>query len=327
MVRRNYPRSGSLGYRPRKRAKRELARFRTWPSGESVGLLGFAGYKVGMTHFIGVDGRKTSPTTGMDVSIPVTVLAVPPMKVFAMRTYKQDDTCIRTFKDFISPKVDKFLRRKLNSLKQGKEPDFKVLEGQNISDVTLLLHTQPFMTSTGSKKPQIIELGISGSNVEEKLTYAKEMLGKEINASDVFAENDYIDAKAVTTGKGMQGPMKRFGVARQRHKASKIRIVGSIGPWHPAAVMWSVPRPGQMGYHTRTDLNKKIIKMGTDGKEITPAGGFLTYGVANGPYIALAGSVPGPVNRVIGLRKSIRPPLKENVVLSEITYVSKKSQQ
>ena len=62
MVRRYQPRSGSLGYRPRKRAKRELARFRNWPSVDSAGLLGFAGYKAGMTHIVGVDGRKTAPT-------------------------------------------------------------------------------------------------------------------------------------------------------------------------------------------------------------------------------------------------------------------------
>lgn len=35
-----------------------------------------------------------------------------------------------------------------------------------------------------------------------------------------------------------------------------------IGAWHPARVAFSVARAGQKGYHHRTEINKKIYKIG-----------------------------------------------------------------
>jgi large subunit ribosomal protein L3 len=83
---------------------------------------------------------------------------------------------------------------------------------------------------------------------------------------------------------------------------------------------------GQMGYHQRTEVNKRIIKMGNDGKEVTPRGGFLRYGVLKGDYVVLAGSVPGPTKRLIRLRQPIRPP-RTVVGQIAVTYVSTASQQ
>ena len=72
------------------------------------------------------------------------------------------------------------------------------------------------------------------------------------------------------------------------------------------------------GYHHRTELNKKIyrIGLGTDDgnastesditkKTITPMGGFPHYGIVKNDYLMLKGSIPGTKKRVITLRKSL----------------------
>ncbi|EQD80476.1 hypothetical protein B1A_00852, partial [mine drainage metagenome] len=47
----HHPRRGSIGYYPRKRAKKMQGSIRSWPEIEgNPKLQAFAGYKVGMTH-------------------------------------------------------------------------------------------------------------------------------------------------------------------------------------------------------------------------------------------------------------------------------------
>lgn len=88
--------------------------------------------------------------------------------------------------------------------------------------------------------------------------------------------------------------------------------------WHPSKVMFSVARAGQNGYHHRTELNKKIYRIGkaedeangsTDfditPKTITPMGGFVRYGVVNNDFVMIKGSCPGVRKRVLTLRKSL----------------------
>lgn len=48
---------------------------------------------------------------------------------------------------------------------------------------------------------------------------------------------------------------------RKTHKG--LRKVACIGAWHPARVSFSVARGGQKGYHHRTEINKKIYRIGT----------------------------------------------------------------
>ncbi len=47
---------------------------------------------------------------------------------------------------------------------------------------------------------------------------------------------------------------------RKTHKG--LRKVACIGAWHPARVGFSVARAGQKGYHHRTEINKKIYRIG-----------------------------------------------------------------
>ena len=81
MAKAHAPRHGSMQFWPRKRAQREHARVRSWPSANSEAgkPVGFAGYKVGMSHIIVSDNRKNAKTKGMDLMLPVTVIECPPL--------------------------------------------------------------------------------------------------------------------------------------------------------------------------------------------------------------------------------------------------------
>jgi large subunit ribosomal protein L3e len=47
---------------------------------------------------------------------------------------------------------------------------------------------------------------------------------------------------------------------RKTHKG--LRKVACIGAWHPSRVQYTVARAGQKGYHHRTEMNKKIYRIG-----------------------------------------------------------------
>jgi large subunit ribosomal protein L3 len=147
-------------------------------------------------------------------------------------------------------------------------------------------------------------------------------MGQEIRVRDIFQSGQYLDAIAVTKGKGFQGVVKRFGVSKLPHKSRKrIRAVGTLGPWHPARITYTVPRAGQMGYHQRTEFNKRILKIGEKSDDITPSGGFAHYGSIRSDFLLLDGSIPGPTKRLIRLRTPCRSkPVPEKA--PEIVYIS-----
>ena len=88
----NAPKRGSLAYLPRGRASRPIGRIRYWPEvKEGPILLGFAGYKAGMTYAIVVDDEPGSPNFGKEIVQPVTVIDAPPMYVAAVRAYTKDE--------------------------------------------------------------------------------------------------------------------------------------------------------------------------------------------------------------------------------------------
>src|SRR4030065_2218364 len=83
------PKHGSLAYLPRKRAKAPVARIRYWPKLDAATprLLGFTGYKAGMTYIFTIEDRKRSPHFGKEVMRAVTVLETPPILISGIRTY------------------------------------------------------------------------------------------------------------------------------------------------------------------------------------------------------------------------------------------------
>lgn len=178
------------------------------------------------------------------------------------------------------------------------------------------------------KKPDITEIEIGGGNAQQQIEFAKQLLGKTATPEEMFKDGQHVDVAAVTTGKGFQGPVKRWGVTILQAKGRKTkRGIATLGPWNPHHIMYSVPRAGQMGYHQRIEFNKRILKIGKDGKEVTVKGGFLRYGNVRGPYILMEGSIPGTEKRPVRLRYPGRPPKETAEVPPQITHISVESPQ
>lgn len=321
------PKRGSLAYSPRKRSERIVPRIRTWPECSEVRLQGFAGYKAGMTHVVMIDDRKNSKTYGEEIIIPVTVLEVPPMKVAGIRVYKETQYGLQIVKELWTNELDAFLDRRVKIPKKNEDPEsLKSIEG---NEVRVITYTQPYLiTGVPKKVPDVMEQKVGG-NFDQALEYAISKLGKEVRVSEVFKEGAIVDVSAITKGKGFEGVVKRWGVITldaKHARSSKHRRVGTLGPWTPHRIRWTVPQYGQMGFHQRLEFNKRIIKIGTKGEEITPKGGFPHYGVVRNDYVLISGTVPGPVKRLVRIRDAIRPPKAEFAGVNVI-YVSTTSKQ
>jgi large subunit ribosomal protein L3 len=301
------PRRGALAFYPRKRARRIYPRIKTYPKVEKVKLLAFAGYKAGCLHVIAIDNRKDSPTFGQEISLPATILDCPPLKVLGIRAYKKSLKGMKVFTEAWSQNLPKDLERKVKA--KPSEQNLEKIEKNldKLAEIRLIVCTQPRLSGIGKKKPEIFEIGIGGEKIEEKYNFAKSLLGKEIKINEVFREGEIVDVIGVTKGKGTAGPVKRFGVKIQTRKAhQKRRHVGSLGQERPGKVRWTVPMAGQLGFQTRTELNKRILKIG-EGKEVTPKGGIKRYGIIKSNYVLIEGSVPGSKKRLIMLRSAVRP--------------------
>ncbi|NVM53910.1 MAG: 50S ribosomal protein L3, partial [Candidatus Helarchaeota archaeon] len=322
------PRHGSLAYHPRKRASNFTGRWRSWGniSYAEPTILGFAAYKAGMTHVILVEDKKTSPYYGHEVSRAATVLDTPPTIVCAIRAYRFTNSALKVLGEVWAGELSEDLRRKFPTPKEySMDKALLELEKQikNATELRLILHTQPRLTSLSKKKPDIFESKIEGGSITDQWKFAKELLGNELKVSSTLKEGDFIDVSAVTKGKGFQGPMKKFGIKKLPRKSRKtVRGVGSIGPWTPGRTMWTIARSGQMGFHQRVEYNKRILKIGIDPKEIIPAGGFLNYGLIRGDYLLVLGSIPGTRKRMIRLRKAIRPPKNVPDTPPDLVYIS-----
>lgn len=294
MANKRFPRKASMQYWHRARAKSTHARIRSWPAGPAGKPAGFAGFKAGMTHALVQDNRPNSMTKGQEIIMPVTILECPPITVFGIKYYTNDAYGKHTQGQVLAENLDKTLANNLILPKKTKKP-----APTEYDDITLLVHTKPALTGIGRKKPDIFEIGISGTK-EQKQAYATTVLGKDITVNDALAEGVILDSHSVTKGKGLQGPVKRFGVAIRHHKSEKTkRGPGSLGPWHGAR-MDRVAHAGQTGYHQRTERNKALIKI-TDPANVNPAGGFLHYGLVKNPALLIAGSLGGPAKRLIKL--------------------------
>lgn len=325
------PRRGSLGYSPRKRAARPVPRIRSWPSGPKVPQLeGFAGYKVGMTHAFIVDYRKRSTTAGQEVSVPVTVVEVPPLRVVAARAYRRDPYGQRVVAEVWADALPEEMWRRLPNHPGSPASARDAFSHASASEVRLLLATNPsLITGVPSKVPELFEVRVSGEELPARIAFALESLGKEIPVDQLAREGEFLDAVAVSKGKGFQGHIKRWHVRLQPHKNSKHRrMIGTLGPHNPSFVSYRIPQAGQMGYHRRTAFNLRVLKVVRDPRTepVSPQGGFPHYGELRGACLVLHGSVPGPARRLVRFRL----PIRSRVVAVEkvdLRYLSTTSKQ
>jgi len=325
MVKEGRPKRGSRAFWPRKRARRVYPRVTSYPTEDKTKPLGFAGYKVGMTHAMILDSRKGSPSFGQEIMTPVTILECPPLRVVGLRAYSSTVKGMKNIGEAWTADLPKELSRKIKVGKPKTEEKLEKIEKASgkISAIRLIVVTQPRLAGVGKKKPEVFEVEVGGKSAKEKFDYTKSMLGKEIRAKDVLQEGEIVDVIAVTKGKGFQGVVKRFGIHIQdRHAMKKKRHIGTLGPQTPRKVRPTVPQAGQLGFQTRTELNKRVLKIGEDGKEINSPGGFTRYGAVRNGFVLIEGSLPGPKKRLVRLRPAIRP-VRARVLPVEIREIVK----
>jgi len=343
------PRHGSLGFLPKKRSRRHRGKVKAFPKDDKskpVHPTAFIGYKAGMTHVVREVDRPGSKVHKKEVVEAVTILETPPMIVVGLvgyidtpkglRTFKTvwaehlSDECKRRFyKNWYCSKKKAFTKASLkwqdDSGKKEIEKDLSKIK-RYCSVVRIIAHTQMKLMNRRQKKAHIMEIQLNGGSVPEKVEWARGHLEKPIPVQQVFDQDEMIDVIGVTKGKGFKGVTSRWHTRKLQRKTHKgLRKVACIGAWHPSRVSFSVARAGQKGYHHRTEINKKIYRIGQgvhtkDGrvvknnasteydlteKTITPMGGFPHYGVVNQDFIMLRGCCMGPKKRVITLRKSL----------------------
>merc|ERR1712112_95361 len=209
--------------------------------------------------------------------------------------------------------------------KKQLEKDFASMK-KYCQVIRVLAHTQMRLLPHRQKKSHLMEVQLNGGSIADKVDWAREKLEQAVPINTVFTQDEMIDVIGVTKGHGYKGVTSRWHTKKLPRKTHKgLRKVACIGAWHPARVAYSVARSGQKGYHHRTEVNKKIYRIGKgihkDGgkliknnaatetdltdKSITPMGGFPHYGEVKNDLVMLKGCCIGPKKRVLTLRKSL----------------------
>ena len=322
---------GSKQFWPRVRAKKLTAVVNSWQSKilpKETSMLGFPAYKVGMTNIGVIDNFSHTLTKGQEINMPVTILECPPIKVLSVRLFGVDEYENKQVVKEVSAQVkDKYLARKIDVQKKSSkipsaEELITIAKELVVEEVRVKVMTQPVQTKIGQKKPQILELGVSGT-IEEAISYGLEKLGQEVKVSEILQGGELLDVHGITTGKGHQGAVKRFGVKLTSHKSEKKRRhAGNVGAWTPSRVTHTIPLPGQHGMHERTEWNKWVIKISDNVDEINRVSGFRHYGLVNCEYLLVKGSVQGPVKRLVTLVRATRPNKRYPKVAPQVTYIN-----
>jgi len=342
------PRRGSLGFLPKKRSRTHRGRVRTFPKDDPskpCHLTAFMGYKAGMTHIVREVDKVGSKVHKKEVVEAVTVIETPPMFIVGVVGYIPTPTGIRqltsVWANHLSDECKRIFYKKWYRSKKkaftkyakAASEDKSVVEKElarikkYCTVVRVIAHTQVRKIKL-QKKAHLMEIQVNGGSIEDKVNFAHELFEKTVSVDTVFKENGMIDVIGVTKGKGFEGVTARWGTRKLPRKTHKgLRKVACIGAWHPSRVSFAVPRAGQMGYHHRTEANKKIYRIGrkddaSNGatefdltkKKITPMGGFPHYGEVNEDFIIVKGAVVGTKKRVLTLRQSLITPTSRSAL-------------
>lgn len=334
------PRSGNLGFLPRKRTRHHRGRVRSFPKDDITQkphFTAFVGFKAGMTHITRDMHKIDSRLHKKEVVEAVTIVECPPVKVVGFVGYIETVKGMRALSTVWCNSLSVELKRRFyknwyNSKKKAftkycvKKEESANAESRVLKYCTVvraIIHSQThMMNNMKGKKAHVMEVQINGGSIADKVNFIKGFYEKDLKVDQVFKQNELLDIIGVTTGKGYTGVTKRFGVKKLPRKSHRgLRKVGCIGSWHPTKISYTIARAGQSGYHHRTETNKKVYRIGqgarygcennasTDNdlttKNITPMGGFVNYGIVKDDYLMIKGGCVGPKKRSIILRKSL----------------------
>jgi len=349
------PRHGSLGFLPRKRTKHHRGRIRSFPrddASKKPHLTAFMGYKAGMTHILREVNKPGSKLHKKETVEGVSIVETPPMVVVGLVGYIETPRGLRTLTSVWAEHLDEQVKRRFyKNWYRSKKKAFDRYAARVAADkkdfeqeltrmtkfctvIRVLAHTQIRKLKLRQKKAHLLEVQVNGGSIAEKVAFGKGLFERKVSVNTVFNPNEMVDVIGVNKGHGYTGVVKRWGVARLPRKTHRgLRKVACVGAWHPARIRYSVARHGQAGYHHRTEMNKKIYRIGeaarAEGgklnpnastsndltvKAITPLGGFPHYGEVNEDFLMLKGAVTGVVKRPLILRKSLVPQVNRNAL-------------
>jgi large subunit ribosomal protein L3e len=289
-----------------------------------------------MTHIVREVDKIGSKVHKKEVVEAVTVIETPPMTVVGVVGYiptpkglralttvwalhLNDEVKRRFYKNWYRSKKKAFTKyvKKNTENKEGIDRELARIK-KYATVVRVLAHTQVRKIKI-QKKAHIMEIQVNGGTVEQKVDFAYKLFEQQIPVDTVFDDSSMIDVLGVTKGHGYEGVTARWGVRKLPRKTHKgLRKVACIGAWHPSRVSFAVARAGQDGYHHRTEINKKVYRIGkkedaSNGatefditkKGVTPMGGFPRYGTITEDFIIIKGCCVGVKKRVLTLRKTL----------------------
>ena len=292
-----------------------------------------------MTHIVRSVDRPGALMHKREVVDAVSIVETPPMVVVGVVGYVETPSGLRTLTTVFAEHLsEEFKRRCYKNWYRSKKKAYTKYalkyqkdNGKDIEHelerikkfctvVRVIAHSQIKKVNLRVKKAHIMEIQVNGgADAAAKVDFAKGLFEKEVTVDSVFTANEQMDVIGVTKGRGFEGVVTRWGVSRLPRKTHRgLRKVACIGSWHPARVSTTVPRAGQNGYFHRTEMNKKIYRIGKKGdgascqteadltaKSITPMGGFVHYGEIKEDWVMLKGAIVGVKKRPLILRKSL----------------------
>lgn len=340
-----HPRVGSLGFLPRKRTKKHHGHIRKFPKDDQkkpVHLTAYCGFKAGMTHIVRAINKPGSRLNNKEVVEGVTIIECPKLVVVGIVGYIETPRGLKKIKSIFAQHLSECAIRRFYKRYRGKEhakafhkyADSDYYNKLSASAIKILKKRAKVIRIIAHPKMQdikhiraikapLVEIQVNGGSIEEKVEYAQKNLEKEIKVSDVFSEGEFIDVCGASKGHGYEGVTHRYGTKKLQRKTHRgLRKIACIGSWHPARVQFTVARSGQDGYHHRTEMNKRILKIGQSAREvkdnasteadltqknITPMGGFPHYGCVMNDYLMIKGCTVGIRKRTLMLRKALFP--------------------
>ena len=110
---------------------------------------------------------------------------------------------------------------------------------------------------------------------------------------DAFAKGEFVDITGTSKGRGFQGGVKRHGFSggpRTHGQSDRLRAPGSIGATStPGRVFKGLRMAGHMGADTVTVQNLRVIRVDTERN-----------------ILLVEGSVPGPNNGIVMVRRAVK---------------------
>ncbi len=115
-------------------------------------------------------------------------------------------------------------------------------------------------------------------------------VGQQVGC-DIFSPGDYVDARAVSKGKGFAGSIKRHGFRRgpQSHGSHYHRGSGSLGAVNPARVFKGRPLPGRMGGRKQVVQNLQVARVDSERH-----------------VLLIKGSIPGPRGALVEVKSAAK---------------------